>query len=72
LSKKRENISQTYLQYCSKNPTLGEKTVAGHDTWVFQYDPETKGQSIQWKSPKSETVKYGNAKIEGQYHAYLF
>ena len=27
--------------------------ITGDETWVYQYDPETKRQSAQWKTAKS-------------------
>jgi len=31
--------------------------VTGDETWVYGYDPETKQQSSQWKSPNSARLK---------------
>jgi hypothetical protein len=27
------------------------------ETWIFQYDPETKRQSTHWKTPNSPRIK---------------
>jgi hypothetical protein len=27
-----------------------DSVIAGDETWYFQYDPETKRQSMQWKT----------------------
>lgn len=31
--------------------------VTGNETWVYNYEPETKQQSTQWKSPTSLQIK---------------
>lgn len=32
---------------------LFPRVITGDETWHFWYDPETKRQSMQWKSPRS-------------------
>jgi hypothetical protein len=29
----------------------------GDESWIYGYDPETKQQSLQWKSPQSPRAK---------------
>ena len=36
---------------------LSENLITGDESWVFQYDPETKQQSRQWKSMSSPRPK---------------
>ena len=33
------------------------KVITGDETWIYAYDPETKTQSSQWKSPGSARLK---------------
>ena len=33
-----------------KDEKLSENVITGDESWVFQYDPETKQKSHQWKS----------------------
>jgi hypothetical protein len=33
----------------------------GDESWIYSYDPETKQQSSQWKSPQSPRDKKGAA-----------
>jgi len=33
------------------------RVITGDESWVYGYDPETKQQSSQWKSPGSPVVK---------------
>ena len=34
-----------------EEPDFLGKVITGDETWVFQYDPETTRQSLQWKTP---------------------
>jgi len=33
------------------------RVITGDETWVYQYDPETKRQSSQWKTANSPRPK---------------
>lgn len=39
------------------DPDFIHSIITGDETWVFGYDPETKAQSSQWKSPTSPRPK---------------
>uniref|UniRef100_A0A8C4QZV8 Mos1 transposase HTH domain-containing protein n=1 Tax=Eptatretus burgeri TaxID=7764 RepID=A0A8C4QZV8_EPTBU len=41
----------------SENRGLLNKIITGGETWVYQYEPETKHQSLQWKTPSSPRPK---------------
>jgi hypothetical protein len=38
---------QDFIQTCQENPSFLDCNVTGDESWVFQYDPETKRQSMQ-------------------------
>jgi hypothetical protein len=44
---REKKFAQTF-QLLKKPDLLKKKTVTADQTWVFQYDPETKFQSLQW------------------------
>lgn len=49
------------------NRNFLKSIVTGDETWCFQYDPETKRQSAEWKSsgsPKSKKVRQAPSKIK--------
>ncbi|PSN32414.1 hypothetical protein C0J52_17540 [Blattella germanica] len=51
-------ITFTDLQEELRNdPLFMEKVVTGDEMWIYGYDPETKQQSSQWKSPASPRPK---------------
>ena len=47
---RRVTICQDLLE--SQDDILGH-VIAGDETWVYQYDPEMKRQSAQWKTANS-------------------
>ena len=49
------------------NPEFLGRVITGDETWVFQYDPETKRQSLQWKtanSPRPKKARMSKSKIK--------
>lgn len=53
----RVEICQDLRQRVANDPSFLAKIVTGDETWVYSYDPETKQQSSQWKSPSSPRLK---------------
>jgi len=56
-----------------RNADMFDRVITGDETWCFQYDPETKRQSMQWKkqnSPRPE--KNTHVSFAGQEHACVF
>ena len=47
----RLNACQDILQQMEADKKLLENIITGEESWVFQYDPETKQHSRQWKCP---------------------
>jgi len=39
------------------DPPFLSRVITGDESWVYDYDPETKQQSIQWKTPSSPRPK---------------
>jgi len=40
-----------------RNAEMFDRVITGDETWCFQYDPETKQQSMQWKTHNSPQPK---------------
>ena len=49
----RLTISRSHLRRSRRDRTFLERIVAGDETWVYSWDPETKQQSAEWRSPDS-------------------
>ena len=52
-SKEQSQFAKTFQR---GDDILG-RVITGDETWVYQYDPETKWQSAQWKTANSPRPK---------------
>ena len=50
-------VAQDLLKTANKDPDFPKKVIAGDESWVYGYDPETKAHSSQWKSPEFPHLK---------------
>lgn len=53
----RMEICSDILKNIKKDPDLLERVITCDESWFFIYDPETKRQSMHWKSPNSPRMK---------------
>ena len=53
----RKELCLDLLQRTENEPDLLNSIITCDETWVFTYDPETKRQSMQWKSTSSPRPK---------------
>ena len=53
----RKDICSDIMERFTDDPELVSKIITCDETWIFQYDPETKRQSMHWKTPTSPRVK---------------
>jgi len=51
------NVCTELRQLASNDETFLSRVITGDKSWVYGYDPETKQQSSQWKSPMSPRPK---------------
>ena len=55
------------LEKIEDDPDIFTQIITADETWVFQYDSETKRQSMQWKtaeSPRSKKARISKSKIK--------
>ena len=50
-------ICQDLHQHALDDPSFMSMVITGDESWVYGYDPETKQQSLQWKSSGSPRPK---------------
>jgi hypothetical protein len=50
-------VVQDMLETANKDSDFPKKVITADESWVYDYDPETKVHSSQWKSPKSSCLK---------------
>ena len=53
----RVNVCTELRHLASNDETFLSTVITGDESWVYGYDPETKRQSSQWKSPTSPSPK---------------
>ena len=53
----RVTVCQDIIERLEDDPDLLGRVITGDESWIFEYDPETKRQSRQWKSPASPRPK---------------
>ena len=61
---RRATVSQDLLE--RQDDILG-RVITGDETWVYQYDPETKRQSAQWKtanSPRPKNFRQSTSRVK--------
>ena len=58
LTKEQKQRKVTICQDLSeRQDDIFGRVITGNETWVYQYDPETKRQSAQWKTANSPRPK---------------
>lgn len=63
----RVEISQEILDCVQEDPNFLDNVITGDETWVFQYDPETKRSSSEWhtdESPRPKKARMSKSKIK--------
>ena len=53
----RVQVCQDILEQLETEPYLLKKVVVSDDSWIFEYDPLTKRQNLEWKSALSPRPK---------------
>jgi len=54
---RRVAVCQELRQRALDDPSFMSRVITGNESWVYGYDPETKQQFSQWKSPGSPRPK---------------
>jgi hypothetical protein len=53
----RLSVCPDLLEQVEGDPELMDRVITGEERWFFQYDPETKHQSLEWRSEGSPRPK---------------
>jgi len=48
-----------------------KNVITGDETWIFEYNPETKRQSKAWHTSASPRSKNENEQVKNKIHAHL-
>ena len=61
------SVSAELLEQVEADPELMEQVITGDESWFFQYDPETKRQSLVWRSkgsPRPNKARKSKSKLK--------
>ena len=53
----RKDVCFQLLERIQRDRNFLKNVITGHETWIFEYDPETKRQSKEWHTPASPRPK---------------
>ena len=54
---KRMETTGDFITMCDQDPSFLQTIITGDETWCYQFDPESKWQSMEWHSPSSPQPK---------------
>jgi len=63
----RVSVCAELLEQVEADAELMERVITGDESWVFQYVPENKRQSLEWRSkgsPRSKKVRMSESKVK--------
>ena len=63
----RVTVCQDIIERLEDDPDLRRRVITGNESWIFEYDPETKRQSRQLKSlasPRPKKARMSKSKIK--------
>lgn len=67
MKEQRVLACQELLEQCKNDPGLLDRVVTGDETWIFEYDPESKRQSSEWhtqESPRPKKARMSKSRVE--------
>jgi len=63
----RRDVCLDLLDRLEREPEFFSRVITGDESWILEYDPETKRQSRQWhtaNSPRPKKARMGKSKIK--------
>jgi len=63
----RRDVHLDLLDRLEREPEFYSRVIAGDESWILEYDPETKRQSREWhttSSPRTKKVRMSKSKIK--------
>ena len=63
----RVSICAEMLEQVGADPDLMARVITGEESWFFQYDPQTKRQSLEWRSkgsPRPKKARMSKSKLK--------
>jgi len=66
----RKDVCLHLLERIQSDRNFLKNVITGDETWIFEYDPETKRQSKEWHTSASPRPKKAR-RIKNKIHAHL-
>ena len=63
----RRAVCLDLLDHLEREPEFVSRVITGDESWILEYDPETKGQSREWhtaNSPRPKKARMSKSKIK--------
>jgi len=63
----RVSVCAELLEQVEADPELMQRVITGDESWFFQYDPETKRPSLEWRSkgsPRPKKARMSKSKLK--------
>ncbi|XP_054723716.1 protein GVQW3-like [Uloborus diversus] len=63
----RLEVSKEMKKMCRDNPNFLDNVITGYESWIFEYDPETKRQSAEWHttaSPHQKKARMSKSRVK--------
>jgi len=68
----RKDVCLHLLERIQRDRNFLKNVITGDETWIFEYDPETKRQSKEWHTSASPRPKKSEKEqIKNKIHAHL-
>ena len=68
----RRDVCLDLLDHLEREPEFFSRVITGDESWILEYDPETKRQSREWHCKLSPSQENENEQIQNQIDADLF
>jgi len=72
---KRRDVCLDLLDHLEKEPVFFSHVITGDESWILEYDPETKCQSWEWhtaNSPHPKKARMSKSKIKSMLICFFF
>lgn len=71
----RVEVCEELKQLCADNPNFLNNVITGDESWVFQYDPESKRQSAEWhttSSPRQKKARMSKSRVKSMLIVFFY
>jgi len=66
---------RSFIEFGDQDRNVLQRNVIGYESWCFQFDPETKRRSMEWRgteSPRQKNVRLQKARVKTTQNFFIF